>query len=258
MDLELRDKAYLVAGSSRGIGRGVAESLLEEGARVMVTGRGQAPLESTVKDFVDRYGKDRVSAHAGDLTDPKIAASAVKALEDQWGSLQGVVANIGSGAVKRGWEISSEEWDQSFDTNLWASVRVVEACVPALIKGKGGSVVFISSIAGLEEIGAPTSYSVAKAALHHYAKSLARQLGPQKIRVNSVAPGNVFFPGGSWERKQKDNPSGIEQFLSERVPLGRFGTPREIADLVAFLLSDRASFITGSCYVADGGQTVRV
>ncbi len=119
----------------------------------------------------------------------------------------------------------------------------------------GGSIVFISSIAGMEAAGAPLPYSAAKAALLNYSKNLARAVADRKIRVNSIAPGNILFPGGSWEKHLAKNPAGVEAFIAKEVPQQRFGTPEEIAALAAFLCSGISAFATGACYVMDGGQT---
>jgi 3-oxoacyl-[acyl-carrier protein] reductase len=115
--------------------------------------------------------------------------------------------------------------------------------------------VFIASIVGVESVRAPLAYSAAKTALHAYAKNLARAVASQGVRVNVVAPGNVLFDGGSWAAKLAEDPERVRGYIGAEVPLGRFGNPEEIADLVAFLASSRAAFITGACVVADGGQT---
>jgi 3-oxoacyl-[acyl-carrier protein] reductase len=120
---------------------------------------------------------------------------------------------------------------------------------------RSGSIVLVASIAGVESTPAPLAYSAAKAAIVNYAKNLARELGPLNIRVNCVAPGNILFPGGSWEGHLARRRDEVLQMIEAEVPLRRFGQPEEIADLIAFLSSERASFITGSCVIADGGQT---
>jgi len=122
------------------------------------------------------------------------------------------------------------------------------------IKKSRGSIIFISSICGVEALGAPTDYSVAKAALNAFSKNLAKKVGPD-VRVNSVAPGNIYFEGGTWEKKIKENKSMVDVMLENEVPLRRLGKPEEVADAVKFLCSERASFITGATLVVDGGQT---
>jgi 3-oxoacyl-[acyl-carrier protein] reductase len=124
-----------------------------------------------------------------------------------------------------------------------------------LASGRGGSILYIASIVALEATAAPLPYSAAKAALVNYAKNLARQLGPKQVRVNTIAPGNIYFPGGSWERRLNERRKAVEAMLQNEVPLQRFGTPEEIASLAAYLCSPLAAFATGACFVVDGGQT---
>ena len=139
--------------------------------------------------------------------------------------------------------------------NFRAAVTLIEAALPELLATKQGSIVAVGSIAGIESIGAPLAYGAAKAALTHYVAGLARLTGPSGVRVNTVAPGNVLFPGGAWAERLAGESANVQVMLDREVALARFGTPAEIAAAVAFLASDRASFITGSCLVVDGGQT---
>jgi 3-oxoacyl-[acyl-carrier protein] reductase len=138
---------------------------------------------------------------------------------------------------------------------LWGSLAVIRQSVPVMIEGGGGAIVVISSIAGLEALGAPAPYAAAKSALNAACKSLSKDLARHNIRVNIVAPGNVFFLGGTWDKKQQENPAAVRHYLETHVPMQRLGEPREIANIVAFVASPRASFMTGSCVVVDGGQT---
>jgi 3-oxoacyl-[acyl-carrier protein] reductase len=165
------------------------------------------------------------------------------------------VCNIGSGTAKNGVQITAADWEPVFQINLWATVRLVEAFLPAMLDAQDGSITLISSIAGIESLGAPIPYGAAKAALEHYSKDLARRVGRHGVRVNTVAPGNILFPGGTWQHKLDANHAGVTAMIAAEVPLARFGTPEEIGAAVAFLASNRAAFITGACIVADGGQT---
>ena len=255
MDLRLADRAAFVGGSSRGIGRAVARAFLAEGARVTLTGRDPGPLGETAAELAAEFGAGRVHAFAGDMTDADTIERALGESRGRWGAVDCLVANVGSGTARPGWQLTQEDWDAAFLTNFRGSVRLAEAALPAMVEAGRGSVVLVASIVGLESVNAPLTYSAAKAALVNYGKNLARQVGASGVRVNCIAPGNVLFPGGSWERKLAERREFFERYVEAEVPLRRFGTPEEIADLVVFLSSERASFITGSCVVADGGQT---
>ncbi len=250
MDLELTGSVALVAGSSRGIGLAVAEAFLREGASVIVTGRDKDSLRTAEEVLA---GGDRVLAWCGDLGDPQAATACLDAVGTRFGRLDALVANVGSGRGTRGWDVPADEWLATLQTNLLGSVGLARRAAPLLQEG-GGAITFVASIAGLETIGAPIPYEAAKAALIHSAKALSRALAPA-VRVNTVAPGNVLFPGGRWEELQAENPDGVAEMLRTQVPLGRFGEPGEIADAVVFLSSRRAAFVTGACLVVDGGQS---
>ena len=254
MDLQLADKTAFVGGSSRGIGRAIARAFLVEGARVTVTGRNGPTIDDTVAEFAAEFGAENVQAFAGDLTDAETISRALDATRKRWGEVDCLVSNIGSGKAKPGWQLTQAEWDTVFATNFWSGIRLVEAALPGMVEAGRGSVVLIASIVGLESVNAPLSYSAAKAALINYGKNLARPVAASGVRVNCVAPGNVLFPGGSWAQKLAEQRDVFERYIETEVPLRRFGRPEEIADVVLFLSSERASFITGTCVVADGGQ----
>ncbi len=255
MDLGLEDRVAFIAGSSRGIGLAVARAFLKEGSKVAVTARGAVDLDKATASLVSAADKGRVLAIRGDMTDPAEIGRAVDQTLSTYGCLDAVVANVGSGSEPGGWDLSMDTLHSSFKLNLAGSLALATAVLPHLTAQARGSLTFISSIAGFEAIDAPVAYSTAKAAILSAMKSYSRLVGPQGVRVNAVAPGNVLFPGGTWERKLAERREFFEEYVRAQVPLQRFARPEEIADCVVFLASERASFITGSCLVVDGGQT---
>lgn len=256
MDLQLTNQVAFIAGSSRGIGRAIAATLLAEGARIVLTGRDEASLRATQAELATPETHERILAVRGDFTNGETIARAFERTLAHFGRLDHLVANLGTGSGKPGWDQPEEQWTRLFELNFFASTRLTQAALPHLLRNEqGGSILYISSIVAVEATPAPLPYSAAKAALNNYAKNLARQLGAQKVRVNTIAPGNIFFPGGSWERHLANRREAVEAMLQTEVPQQRFGTPEEIASLAVFLCSPAAAFATGACYVMDGGQT---
>jgi 3-oxoacyl-[acyl-carrier protein] reductase len=256
MNLHLDHQVFFVAGSSRGIGKAIAATLLAEGACVVLTGRDEASLKGTQAELSTPETQDRILAIRGDFADASTIASAFANTVQHFGRIDHLIANLGTGSGKPGWDQPDEEWERLFELNFFASTRLTQAVLPHLLSNpNGGSILYISSIVAIEATPAPLPYSAAKAALVNYSKNLARQLGPKKVRVNTIAPGNIFFPGGSWERHLNTQREAVETMLQTEVPQQRFGTPTEIAALAAFLCSSEAAFATGGCYVMDGGQT---
>jgi 3-oxoacyl-[acyl-carrier protein] reductase len=255
MNLALDGTVALVAGSSRGIGRAIAAAFLREGASVLVTGRDEERVTATVAELGSEFGPERVGGFAGDLGVPERAAASVALVHERFGRLDSVVLNVGTGSAPTGDRVGLDEWQRSFAANLWPGVCVVEAALESLVAAGRGSVVFVGSIAGLEDLGAPLPYASAKAAVAQYSNALASRVGRHRIRVNAVAPGNILTPGGTWAAKLDEDPQRWHDYVAREVALGRFGTAEEIADVVVFLASERAAFVTGACIVADGGQT---
>lgn len=252
MELGLTGKVALVAGASRGIGLAATRELLSEGCNVAITGRDADSLERARGELVEQFPDRSVLALEGDMRVPRDVERAVTRTVKEFGGLHHAVANVGSGRGPTESAVGLEVWRDFIDENLFSAVLVSEHAQPAM--RDGGSIVFVGSIAGLEFHPAPLPYSVAKAALVRYTRDLARRLAPEGVRVNLVAPGNVLAPGGNWERRLNEQPDEVEALLQREVPMARFGAPEEIAAAIAFLCSERASFITGACLVADGGQ----
>lgn len=255
MDLGLSGEVAFIAGSTRGIGLAIARAFLAEGAAVAVTGRGQQSLQSAQAELKAAYPAARLIALQADMTDEKAVAASLDRAEAELGPINMAVANVGSGTGPAGYALTHDEWKAGLDSNLFAGVLLASALLPRLAARKRGNLTFISSIVGVEAIGGPLPYVAAKAGLQAAAQTYARQMGPANVRVNVVAPGNVLFSGGSWERKLAERREFFDAYIAREVPLGRFGTPAEIADMVIFLASERAAFVTGAMVVVDGGQT---
>jgi len=247
MDLGLRGKAAVVTGASRGIGRSIALRLAEEGAGVAICARGESALREAEAEL--RARSVPVYAAVCDVANPKALDGFLDAARANLGRVD-ILVNNPSGFVFADDEAA---WESTLKVDLLAAVRASQKVAPWMGSTGGGAIVHISSIAGLEAGGFPASYGAAKAALLSHAKSLAVALAPQKIRVNTVAPGSIEFAGGLWEQMKHNNPDLYGAVL-KGIPWGRMGTPEEVADVVAFLVSKRASWVTGVCVVVDGAQ----
>lgn len=254
MDLNLRDRVALVAGSSRGIGFATARAFLQEGACTVITGRDRASLAGARRALESEFGEDRLMACEGDLCDLRVITGTLTSIQERWGRLDCLVANIGSGRGPRGWEVPEDDWERLFHSNFACSRRLVQEILHGMVRSGAGSVILVASIVGLESTAAPLPYSAAKSAIINYSKNLARQVADSGVRVNSVAPGNILFPGGSWERHLTERRDEVMREIDTQVPMRRFGHAEEVADVIVFLSSERSSFITGSCVVVDGGQ----
>jgi 3-oxoacyl-[acyl-carrier protein] reductase len=254
MDLQLTGKVAIVTGSSRGLGLASARALVAEGARVTICGRDADRLERAAAELREQSSApDHVLAVRTDLATPDGPPHVIERTVERFGGIDVLVNNVGIGKGAGLLDTPDAVWQEAFDYTLYPAIRASRAAVPHMQERGGGSIVFIASIWGRESGGRMT-YNAVKAAEISLSKALARELAVSNIRVNTVAPGSVLFPGGSWHQRQQADPEGLADFVKRELPFGRFGTADEVGRVVAFLASPCASWVSGACIPVDGCQ----
>lgn len=254
MDLRLKGRVALITGSSKGIGRGIANLLAQEGCHITLCARQKEVLESAA-DELRQVGIKAFPVQC-DITKPEDANRLVASTIEYFKRIDILVNNVGGNRRKTFNQTSDEDWEEIINLNLSSHIRVTRGVIPVMMKQGSGSIIFISSIFGRESGGPTLSiYNTTKSALISLAKIMSVELAVHGIRVNSVAPGSILFPGGSWDKRSKEDPEGIAEFIKNNLPFGRFGTVEEVANLVAFLASEKASWLSGTCINVDGCQS---
>jgi 3-oxoacyl-[acyl-carrier protein] reductase len=255
MDLELSGQVALVTGASRGLGLASARALVAEGCQVAICARGQDQLDRAAAELRAAASPEAgVHAVRADVATPAGVHRAIDETVARFGGLDILVNNVGLGRGGGLLDTPDDIWQEAIDQTLIPAVRASRLAVPHMRQRGGGVILMIASIFG-REAGGRMVYNAVKAAEISLAKALARELARDNIRVNSVAPGSILFPGGSWHRRQQEDPEGIAEFVRRELPFGRFGRPEEIGAVVAFLASPRASWVSGACVTVDGCQS---
>jgi 3-oxoacyl-[acyl-carrier protein] reductase len=254
MDLGLSQKVAVVTGSSRGLGLASARALALEGCRVVLSGRTEKALADAARQIADLTSADAVHTVRTDVSTPEGVRHLIDSTVAHFGAMDILVNNVGLARGGSLLETTDEAWQEAFDQTVMPAVRASKLAVPHMQRRGGGAIVIIASIYGRESGGRMT-YNAVKAAEISLAKSLAQQLAPMNIRVNSVSPGSILFEGGSWWKRQQEQPQAIAEFIARELPFGRFGTAEEVGNVVAFLSSPRASWISGTSVVVDGCQS---
>ena len=245
-------KKIIVTGSSRGIGLAIAQKLLKEGHQVLLNGRNKKSFKKIIKK------NKQLNYVIGDLSNPKDAAKLINKGVKILKGLDALVCNIGESKSCSPNSETFAEWNKMFNQNFFTATNAIEAAKKKLIQSKG-SIICISSICGNELVkGAPITYSTAKAALNFYAKSISHYLSSQGVKINVISPGNILFSGSVWDKKIKKNRNKTKNLIKKTVPLNKFGSTDDVAELVSYLLSNKSKFITGSNFIVDGGQTIKL
>jgi 3-oxoacyl-[acyl-carrier protein] reductase len=245
VELGIAGKVALVTGATKGIGLGIAQALAAEGVRVAVVARNQAEV---VAGELHGFGV------AADLLTADGCARAVEETESNLGPIDILINNFGARAGSSWNDSGPDEFEKAFAGNVGVALRMTERVLPGMRQRGWGRVVVISSVWGREAGGAP-AYNAAKAAENSLVRSLAREVAKDGVTVNAVAPGSILWEGGGWDRRQKQDPEGIAEYIRRDMPLGRFGTVNEVACVVAFVCSEQASLVNGACIPVDGGYS---
>jgi 3-oxoacyl-[acyl-carrier protein] reductase len=253
MNLKLRNKTVFISASGQGIGAAIAKRFLQEDAKVLINDINESRLKGEITKLKKKYA-GHIDGICGDISQDKVIHQAMNKMLKNWGRADILIANLGNGKAGSVDKLDLNDWQRLMEINLYATIKLLKIFLEQMKKQKNGSIVITTSIAGIQRSAAPWGYAAAKTALLTLTKNAASELADSHIRVNAVAPGNIFFKGGRWQEIIVNNPNIQNEYISKDVPLRRLGTPEEVAPAVAFLASPLSSFITGACLVIDGGE----
>lgn len=249
MNLQLQGKNILITGGSKGIGKAIAEVLVTEGASVSIAARNIEYLEKAKADL-----GGNVSSFLADISNADEREKLIQSFIEQKGTLDVLVNNAGGSNGDKATETSMDLFYEAMELNYFSAVHLSKLAVEHMRKSGSGSIINITSIFGRES-GGKVTYNNAKSALISFTKSLADEVISHGIRVNSIAPGSILHETGNWKKRLEENPERIKAFIQNEIPAGRFGAPEEVANVVAFLASDKANWIVGASINVDGGQS---
>lgn len=256
MDLRLKSKYALITGGTHGIGKAIALALADEGCKVAVCSRTSSRVQEAERQLKAK-GVDCLAIRA-DVTIKKDVQKVFNKIIEKWGTLHILVNNVGGGGRwgEEGIESTDEKvWQEVYDKNVMSSIRFIKLAIPYMRKQRWGRIVTITSIHGREAGGKPW-FNMAKTAQTVLMKnlSLRKDLVREGVTFNSVAPGCIMIPDTGWEVEQKKDPIAFKAMIKEKFPLGRLGTPEEVANVVVFICSEKASLINGASIAVDGSE----
>lgn len=249
MDLQLRGKNVLITGGSKGIGRAIADVFVSEGANVAISARGIEALENTKEEL-----GGNITIFPADITNADEREKLIRSFIAEKGRLDVLVNNAGGSNGGKATETEMDLFYQAMELNYFSAVHLSKLAVEHMKELGSGAIINITSVYGRES-GGKVTYNNAKSALISFTKALADEAISYGVRVNSIAPGSILHESGNWIKRLKADPEGIKEFVQRDIPAGRFGTPEEVANVAAFLASDKASWIVGASINVDGGQS---